>query len=134
MYRLYVVMKERPPNEITADEIALASGKKILDPGALSEFLQKLESSSMTIQRAFEKQVKVAAVSLLYLQFNMKLMFQRVLGIRIASKNCWQSGSLQRINHSLQLKNQNFESCSCIRITPCRTSRYPIAIQSKIGS
>jgi hypothetical protein len=64
MYRLYAAMKERSPNDITADEIAVASGKRILDPGALSDFLQKLESTSMTIQRAFEKQVKDAAVSL----------------------------------------------------------------------
>ena len=63
MYRLYVAMKERSPGEVTADEIAVASGKKILDPGALSVFLQTLESTSMTIQRAFEKQVNAAAVS-----------------------------------------------------------------------
>jgi hypothetical protein len=68
MYRLYAAMKERSPNEVTADEIAVASGKKILDPGTLSDFLQKLESTSMTIQRAFEKQVKDAAVSPLFVR------------------------------------------------------------------
>jgi hypothetical protein len=68
MYRLYAAMKERSPNEVTADEIAVASGKKILDPGTLSNFLQKLESTSMTIQRAFEKQVKDAAVSPLFVR------------------------------------------------------------------
>jgi hypothetical protein len=107
MYRLYVAMKERSPDEVTADEIAVASGKTILDPGALSDLLQKLESSNMTIQRAFEKQVKAAAVSPLFFGFTTKLMFQRVLGIRITSKNCWQSGSLQRINRFIQSKNQN---------------------------
>jgi hypothetical protein len=68
MYRLYAALKERAPNEVTADEIAVASGKKILDPGALSDFLQKLESTSMTIQRAFDKQVKDAAVSPLFVR------------------------------------------------------------------
>lgn len=63
MYRLYMAMKERSSDEITHDEIAIASGKKVLDPEALSDFLQKLESTSMTIQKAFEKQVKTAAVS-----------------------------------------------------------------------
>lgn len=71
MYRLYAAMKERSPNEVTADEIAIASGKKILDSGALSDFLQKLESTSTTIQRAFEKQVKDAAVSPLFVQFTV---------------------------------------------------------------
>jgi hypothetical protein len=49
--------------------------KKILDPGALSNLLQKLESSNMTIQRAFEKQVKATAVSPLFFGFTTKLMF-----------------------------------------------------------
>jgi hypothetical protein len=66
MYRLYVAMKERSPDQITADEIALASNKKILDPGALSELLQKLECANTTIQSAFEKQVKAAAVRHLF--------------------------------------------------------------------
>jgi len=89
MYRLYVAMKERSSDEITEDEIAVASGKKILDPGALSEFLQKLESASMTIQKAFEKQVKTAAVSPFIFRFITKLISQRVLGIRITLKKCW---------------------------------------------
>jgi hypothetical protein len=63
MYCLYVTMKERSPNEITADEIAVASRKNILDPGALSDFLQKLQSTNVTIQKAFENQIKAAAVS-----------------------------------------------------------------------
>jgi hypothetical protein len=108
MYRLYVAMKERSPDEVTTDEIAVALGKNILDPGALSDLLQKLESSNMTIQRAFEKQVKAAAVSPLFFRFTTKLMFQRVLGIRITLKNCWQSGLLQRINRFIWSKNQNF--------------------------
>jgi len=101
-------MKEWSPDEVTADEIAVASGKNILDPGALSNLLQKLESSNMTIQRVFEKQVKATAVSPLFFRFTTKLMFQRVLGIRITSKNCWQSGLLQQINCFIWSKNQNF--------------------------
>ena len=49
MYCLYVAMKEWSPDEVTTDEIAVALGKNILDPGALSDLLQKLESSNMTI-------------------------------------------------------------------------------------
>lgn len=68
MYRLYAAMKEWSPNEVTTDEIAVALGKKILDPGTLSNFLQKLKLTSIIIQRVFEKQVKDAAVSLLFVQ------------------------------------------------------------------
>ncbi len=63
MFHLYIAMKERRPEQITADKMAVASGKKILDLQSLSDFLQKLESTNMTIQRAFEKQVNAAAVS-----------------------------------------------------------------------
>jgi hypothetical protein len=49
MYRLYLAMKERSPDQITMEEIAVASGNKVLDPGAVSEFLHKLESLNMTI-------------------------------------------------------------------------------------
>ena len=63
MHRLYLVMKECSPNQITAEAIAIASGKNILDPGAMSEFLRKLESANTTIRSAFEKQVEATAVS-----------------------------------------------------------------------
>ncbi len=63
MFHLYAAMKERRPEQITADKMAVASEKKILDLQSLSDFLQKLESTNMTIQRAFEKQVNAAAVS-----------------------------------------------------------------------
>jgi hypothetical protein len=66
MYRLYLVMKERSPDQITADEIAVASGQEVLDPVALSGLLQKLESANTTIQRAFERQVNAAAVCSLF--------------------------------------------------------------------
>jgi len=67
MYRLYVAMKERTPDQISMEEIAVASGKTVLEPGSMSELLQKLESMNTTIQRAFEKQVITAAVSSLFL-------------------------------------------------------------------
>ena len=55
-------MKECSPDQITAEEIVVASGKKVLDPGATSEFLRKLESNE-DIRCAFEKQAQAAAVS-----------------------------------------------------------------------
>jgi hypothetical protein len=67
MYCLYLTMKECPPNQISAEAVAIASGKKVLDPGVMSEFLHKLESANTTIQSVFEKQVKAAAVSGVYL-------------------------------------------------------------------
>ncbi|KAI0278367.1 hypothetical protein BGY98DRAFT_1096814 [Russula aff. rugulosa BPL654] len=60
MYRLYLVMKSKPSTEISEDEIAVTSGKKNIDSGAMSDFLQKLESITMTIEKAFDNQVKVA--------------------------------------------------------------------------
>ena len=62
MFRLYLAMKECSPDQITAEEIAVASGKKVLDPGATSEFLCKLESNE-DIRCVFEKQAQAAAVS-----------------------------------------------------------------------
>jgi hypothetical protein len=63
MHRLYMVLKQREHNQITTDEIAVASGKRSLDLGALSAFLQNLESANATLERAFEKQANAAAVS-----------------------------------------------------------------------
>ena len=55
MYRLYEVLKGRstPP---TDEELLIAAGKKVLDPKAASEFLQKLENASNTIIQAFNQQ------------------------------------------------------------------------------
>ncbi len=58
---------KQSPNDISADEIAVTSGMKILDPSALLEFLQKLKSTTTTIQKAFERQVKTAAICHLFL-------------------------------------------------------------------
>jgi hypothetical protein len=89
MYRLYLTMKECPPNQITAEAVTIASGKKVLDPGAMSEFLHKLESANTTIRSVFEKQVKAAAVSGVYLSTPIvKLTSQRVHGIRKTLRTC----------------------------------------------
>jgi hypothetical protein len=61
MYCLYLVMKECSPAQITQEEIAVASGKKLLDP--TSDFLSKLESVNENIRRVFDKQVEAAIVS-----------------------------------------------------------------------
>jgi hypothetical protein len=89
MYCLYLVMKERSPNQISVKEIAVASRKKVLDPGAASEFVRKLESANMTIQSAFEKQVEAAAVHLLFFQPTTTLTPQRDRGIKKSSRTYW---------------------------------------------
>jgi len=67
MHRLYLTMKDCLPDQISAEAVAIASRKKVLDPGVMSEFLQKLESGNTTIRSVFENQVKAAAVSGVYL-------------------------------------------------------------------
>jgi hypothetical protein len=62
MYRVYLAMKERS-DQISSDEVAIASGTKVLDMGSLTEWLGKYEKTSTTIQSAFKKQVAAAAVS-----------------------------------------------------------------------
>jgi hypothetical protein len=61
MYHLYLAMKECSPEQLTQEEILIASGKKVLDPS--SDFLSKLESSNENIQCASKKQVKAATIS-----------------------------------------------------------------------
>jgi hypothetical protein len=62
MYRLFLVLKDRdePP---TDDEIAIASGKKTLDPTKAAEYLVKLEKASATLVDAFAKQNQQAKLS-----------------------------------------------------------------------
>jgi len=62
MYDLYLTMKDRSPDQITKEEILLASGQKVIDPGAVSEFISRMESTNGSIQRAFEKQLQDKAV------------------------------------------------------------------------
>lgn len=62
MHRLYLTMKDRSPDQITKEEILLASGQKVLAPGAMTEFISQVESANGGIRRAFEKQVQDKAV------------------------------------------------------------------------
>jgi hypothetical protein len=62
MYRLYLAMKEQSLDKVTQEEIMIASGQKVLDPGEAAKFLDELESTNGDIRRAFEKQAETAAV------------------------------------------------------------------------
>jgi hypothetical protein len=57
MYRLYVLLKGRdePP---TPDEIAIASGRKVLDPAKAAAYLDQLEKASTTIVDLFHRQAE----------------------------------------------------------------------------
>jgi hypothetical protein len=61
VYQLYLVLKGRkePP---TDDEIAIASGKKTLDPAKAAKYLVKLEKASATLVDVFAQQNQKAAV------------------------------------------------------------------------
>ena len=56
-------MKERAPDQITTEEILVASGQQVIDPGAVSAFISQVESANKGIRHAFEKQAQAAAVS-----------------------------------------------------------------------
>ena len=62
MYHLYLAMKEHSPDQITKEEILVASGQKVINPGAVSQFISRVESANEDIRHAFEKQVQVKAV------------------------------------------------------------------------
>lgn len=57
MYRLYVVLKDQgePP---TADEIAIASGRQVLDPTKAAAYLDQLKKASTTIVDLFHHQAE----------------------------------------------------------------------------
>ena len=63
MYQLYCILKDHkePP---TLDEIAIASGKKVLDTCTEAEYLRKLEATSENIRKAFEDRLAHAAVGI----------------------------------------------------------------------
>ena len=56
MYRLYCILKDRedPP---TPNDIAIASGKKMLDANTEAEYLKKFNNASGNIKKAFEDQL-----------------------------------------------------------------------------
>jgi hypothetical protein len=62
MYHLYLTMKECAPDQITTEAILVASGQKVIDPGAVSAFISRAESINKDIRRAFEKQAQITAV------------------------------------------------------------------------
>lgn len=61
MYRMYLAMKERSPEDITAEDIAIASGKTVLDPAAMMDWFAKYETTTSTIETAFRRQQDAAA-------------------------------------------------------------------------
>jgi hypothetical protein len=56
-------MKEHSHDQITKEEILIASRQKVINSGAVSEFVSQVESANEGIWCMFEKQVQVAAVS-----------------------------------------------------------------------
>ena len=66
MYQLFCILnnQDEPP---TKDEIAVAQGRKMMDPKVADEWLQKLEKSSKNLNDMFKCQIDQAAVcSLLF--------------------------------------------------------------------
>ena len=61
MHRLYKALKTRP-TAIMEEEVAIASGQKVLSQAKMLELVGKLETSNQTIRQAFERQIEVAAV------------------------------------------------------------------------
>jgi hypothetical protein len=88
MFCLYLAMKERMPDNVTQEEIMIASGWKVLNPREASKFLDELESMNSNIWHAFEKQVETAAVCEHLYTLMVMLMVQRAHGTRKSSKIC----------------------------------------------
>jgi hypothetical protein len=66
MYRLFTSFKERQASgpAITHEDIQIASGERVLDPGQTKVYFKNLESVSENLRLAFEKQVENVAVCL----------------------------------------------------------------------
>ena len=63
MFKLFSVLKDRSGDQqATAEELEIASGKKMLDPEKAKEWFSNLEAASQNIHQAFQKQAEVAAV------------------------------------------------------------------------
>jgi hypothetical protein len=62
MYRLFVILKDRsdPP---TDEELAIASGEKVLDADAANTYLGRAEVASANLLSMFAKQSQENAVS-----------------------------------------------------------------------
>ena len=64
MHQLYLILKDHkePP---TDDEIAIAAGRKVLDPALAADYLVQLEKTSTNLVNAFKQQSQRAVVSFL---------------------------------------------------------------------
>ena len=62
MWRLYEVLTARTGSPPTPDEIAIASGKKVLDEAAKATLLKELDNASSNLKQMFEQQQQKAAV------------------------------------------------------------------------
>jgi hypothetical protein len=109
MHQLYLVLKDHdePP---TPNEIAFASGKKVLDLKSEADYLQKLEDT----MEAFALQESQAAVHLQII-FCVKsltyfIIFTRVHGIKKILNAYLQNGLLHVTNHLMGLKKRNLSS------------------------
>jgi hypothetical protein len=56
MMHLYLVLHSCSNNEYTNDEIALATGERVLDSATAIDYIKQLEAQSNTIIKAFAKQ------------------------------------------------------------------------------
>ncbi|KAH9015437.1 hypothetical protein EDB83DRAFT_2203680, partial [Lactarius deliciosus] len=60
MFQLYCILKDQAELP-TAEEVAVASGKQVLDTTSEAEYLKKLEEASVDIRKAFAAQAAQAA-------------------------------------------------------------------------
>jgi hypothetical protein len=63
MYRLFLLLKDQK-EPATEDKIAIATGKKVLDPAMATDYLAKLQKSSSNLVDALHRQNERAAVCL----------------------------------------------------------------------
>jgi hypothetical protein len=110
MYQLYLILKgrEAPP---TLDEIAIASGKKALDPKSEADYLRKLEDATENIQKAFAAQEAQAAVKILHRCCGIIDTTIRVHGIKTSLNTSSPNGLSHVISPSMRLKKKNLSSC-----------------------
>lgn len=68
LFQLFTLLKELPAGRgITKEELKLASGKIVFDPGHAKAYFNNLKIASENIRAAFEKQAVNAAV---FIDFN----------------------------------------------------------------
>ena len=110
MFKLFSVLKDRSGDQqATAEELEIASGKKILNPVKAKEWFTNLEAASQNIHQAFQKQTEVAAVSHFFKNTFGIFIFSlpRDPGIKTNLNGLSQNGLSLVISHSTRLKNQN---------------------------